>query len=86
MKNLFHLQKIARPALAASLMILGTQCAAPVSQQYHGGAGNRVEQVERMGPVDNVPYTGDTEYIHAAQRYTTESRYGRGWGWGPGGW
>lgn len=70
--------------LAAILILFGVQCAQPVNQGYHpGGMGNRVEQVERMGPVDSVPYTGDTEYIHAAQRYTTESRYGRGWDWGP---
>ncbi len=71
--------------LAVALVLSGVQCAQPVNQGYPGGGmGNRVEHVERMGPVDNVPYTGDTEYIHAAQRYTTESRYGPGWG--PRGW
>ncbi len=70
-----------RLCLAAGLLLAGSQCTQPM--QPHPGMGNRVERVERMGPVDNVPYTGDTEYIHAAQRYTTESRYGRGWGWGP---
>ncbi len=72
-------------ALAIITIAACTQCSQTV--QPHPGMGSRVEQVERMGPVDNVPYTGDTEYIHAAQRYSTESRHGRGWGWGPyGGW
>lgn len=71
-----------RCALGAGMLLTVTQCAQPMGPPP-GAVGNRVEHVERMAPVTDVPYTGDTEYIHAAQRYTTESRFGPGWGWRP---
>ncbi len=65
-----------RRAAAFAFAILAGTSAGCLTQPAPYIPGSTIESAERMAPVTDVPYTGDIEYIDAAQSYGLRSRRG----------